>query len=343
MQVFLYLCGMKKRKKSKKQDQPKKDTTVISNSWYGTFRQWVLSIEEKQKNDVPPIVARDTEAHVCQHCGTEFTGSYCPKCSMPSRWKRFNWKLLFLNFLDIWGLGNRPMFRTIRDLFWRPGYMIRDYLRGHHLSYFPPFKMLAVWTIILVFMIWLLKHFTPAVPDMSEDFIRGIRESLGDRISQTTGSLLEQMQRALDYLNDHMLYRIILQNILVVLAVKWTFSKLSDYNLVETFFSQIYINCQFHILAFVTMLLTLKIPPIVTFFPYMEGFIPAPLVLAYDFHQLYGVTWKRALWKTIVVMFKLAILYTIIILVIMAVLYLTERFSNPTSPILTELDKLTTD
>ena len=33
------------------------------------------------------------------------------------------------------------MFRSIRDLILRPGYMIRDYLRGMQMAYFPPFKM----------------------------------------------------------------------------------------------------------------------------------------------------------------------------------------------------------
>ena len=33
------------------------------------------------------------------------------------------------------------MFRSIRDLILRPGYMIRDYLQGMQMAYFPPFKM----------------------------------------------------------------------------------------------------------------------------------------------------------------------------------------------------------
>ena len=33
------------------------------------------------------------------------------------------------------------MFRSLRDLILRPGYMIRDYLRGMQMAYFPPFKM----------------------------------------------------------------------------------------------------------------------------------------------------------------------------------------------------------
>ena len=33
------------------------------------------------------------------------------------------------------------MFRSIRDLMLRPGYMIRDYLSGMQMAYFPPFQM----------------------------------------------------------------------------------------------------------------------------------------------------------------------------------------------------------
>jgi cation transport ATPase len=40
------------------------------------------------------------------------------------------------------------MFRTIRDLLLRPGYMIRDYLRGMQMAYFPPFKMFFLITAL---------------------------------------------------------------------------------------------------------------------------------------------------------------------------------------------------
>ena len=47
------------------------------------------------------------------------------------------------------------MFRTLKELFWRPGYMIRDYLNGHRQFYFPPFKLVAVAVVLLVFVGWL--------------------------------------------------------------------------------------------------------------------------------------------------------------------------------------------
>lgn len=57
------------------------------------------------------------------------------------------WKT-FLLFIDVWGIGNRGMFHTIRDLILRPGFLICDYLSGKRSSYFPPFKLLFLLTTL---------------------------------------------------------------------------------------------------------------------------------------------------------------------------------------------------
>ena len=81
------------------------------------------------------------QQHCCSTCGTEYVGNYCPRCGQSSKIGRYSFKTAFLLFLDVWGLGNRGMFRTLRDLLLRPGYMIRDYLSGMQMAYFPPFKL----------------------------------------------------------------------------------------------------------------------------------------------------------------------------------------------------------
>lgn len=322
-----------KRHKTQKSKPVKKPKTVNPNSRYGKFRKWVQQLEQRQENDRPKITERDNEPHVCKHCGAEYTGEFCPKCSMPARWQRFNWKLLLKNFMDIWGLGSRSMFRTIRDLFWRPGYMIKDYLNGHHLSYFPPFKMLAVWSVFMLFVIMLyqaITSITPAESFKAQSIIQSLRNSELN-ISTTANALLEQIGQVIVYLQGHMLYRIIIQNILVVIAVKWAFSKVSNFNYVETFISQIYINSQFLIIAIVMILFSWQMPEDDGFSPYMiplGSYIP-PLVLAYDFHQLYGVTWKKALWKTVVVAFNLIILYGILLTIVGAIISLISHFTEP--------------
>jgi hypothetical protein len=75
-----------------------------------------------------------------------FTGNYCPRCGQSAKVGRFSFKKAIMLFLDVWGMGNRSFFRSIRDLMLRPGYMIRDYLSGMQSAYFPPFKMFFILT-----------------------------------------------------------------------------------------------------------------------------------------------------------------------------------------------------
>lgn len=111
----------------------------IAEKWHA-FREW-----QKQPHEVAPM---SEEWHTCQTCGQEFQGNYCPRCGQSARIGRYSFKKALLLFLDVWGLGNRGMFRTLRDLILRPGYMIRDYLSGMQMAYFPPFKLFFLLTTL---------------------------------------------------------------------------------------------------------------------------------------------------------------------------------------------------
>ena len=100
---------------------------------YRRFSEW-----KEQPHQVAPL---SEEEHECPTCGTRYEGNYCPRCGQSCKIGRYSFKNALLLYLDVWGVGNRGMFRSIRDLLLRPGYMIRDYLRGMQMAYFPPFKM----------------------------------------------------------------------------------------------------------------------------------------------------------------------------------------------------------
>lgn len=95
-------------------------------------------IWQRRPHEVKPL---SETTHECSSCGTAFQGNFCPRCGQAASVGRFSFKKAMLLFLDVWGVGNRGMFRSLRDLMLRPGYMIRDYLRGMQSAYFPPFKM----------------------------------------------------------------------------------------------------------------------------------------------------------------------------------------------------------
>lgn len=111
---------------------------------YKKFSEWQV-----KPHEVAPLV---NDKHVCATCHTEYQGNFCPRCGQKAIVGRYSFKQAFLLFLDVWGLGNRGMFRTIRDLLLRPGYMIRDYLSGMQMAYFPPFKMFFLVVALSVFV-----------------------------------------------------------------------------------------------------------------------------------------------------------------------------------------------
>lgn len=106
--------------------------------WLRAFYMW-----QRRPYEVDPL---SEATHECASCHTEFQGNYCPRCGQAAGVGRFSFRKAVLLFLDVWGIGNRSMFRSIRDLMLRPGYMIRDYLRGMQSAYFPPFKMFFLLT-----------------------------------------------------------------------------------------------------------------------------------------------------------------------------------------------------
>ena len=94
---------------------------------YKRFKEW-----EQQPHQVAPL---SEDHHECATCGTHYEGNYCPRCGQSAKIGRYSFKNAILLYLDVWGLGNRGMFRSIRDLILRPGYMIRDYLRGMQMAF----------------------------------------------------------------------------------------------------------------------------------------------------------------------------------------------------------------
>ena len=122
-------------------------TLTSKSSW--AVRRRAFRIWQHRPHQVAP---NDESMHTCQSCNTEFHGNYCPRCGQSANIGRFSFRTAILLFLDNWGIGNRSFFLTIRDLILRPGYLIRDYVRGRQSAYFPPFQMfflLATFSLLV--------------------------------------------------------------------------------------------------------------------------------------------------------------------------------------------------
>ena len=212
----------------------KKQKPIKKNTWRRKLRALDLRYDRRQKEkDTIPTV--DVTMRQCSNCGCKYAGRYCPQCGQAGTWNRYTWKQAFMNFLDIWGLGNRPMFRTIRELFWRPGYMVHDYLAGHRQFYFPPFKLLALMVIFTLFA-----YFVTGQEYVSN--FASISESL-DRLTLPPfiQPLLPLVKKFFDLLTNP-LYENILTTIVFVCFIRFAFGRIGGYNFIEIFIFLIYLT-----------------------------------------------------------------------------------------------------
>lgn len=157
---------------------------------------------------------------------------------------RMKFKNLFLNFLDIWGFGSRPMFRTIQNMFTRPGYMLREYLTGHQPLYFPPFKMLVVIIVVFLMSAWLLNA------NLSHEFtLGGLIKETESSLSPTASQLVNYIDKLLFWLYDHLAFAVLAMQLFAVIATRIAFRRCKlKWTMVELFFVHIYLAAQYYIL-----------------------------------------------------------------------------------------------
>ena len=97
------------------------------------------------------IIQPEGKQH-CLNCGADFEGAFCPHCGQYWRVQRVTARsildLIVTNITSI----NAKMPRTILDLFYRPGYLIADYLRGRRKNYSNPFSLIFVLAALFLIL-----------------------------------------------------------------------------------------------------------------------------------------------------------------------------------------------
>jgi len=114
-------------------------------------------------NHMTAINLDKAESHVCLNCGTEFRGDFCPRCKQKATTKRLTLKDTIRNFTDRFIHVDRGLLHTVIDLLIRPGYMVRDYLRGRRAEYIDP--------LLLIIIIIAISYFVPDMPNEKDAFV----------------------------------------------------------------------------------------------------------------------------------------------------------------------------
>ena len=250
----------------------------------------------------------------CLNCDNEYQGDYCPHCGQSAATRRFTIKNALSSTLEVWGMGNRSMPRTLWHLVTRPGHMIGDYLDGKRIPFFPPVKMLFVLCVFYALLSPLMErgdtHDTQYIQTAT---VEDTRQQIHTAATAQDKEELEKLKlekiavdtvgfvkSSLEWLHTHKAVQLLCLHSFFMLFACLVFRKSPvrpDTNLAENFYAQVYISCQ---------LTALSIPYALILAPKgtMTDFYPLPseimlVLLVWDFKQLYGFGWKATIRKTI--------------------------------------------
>lgn len=99
----------------------------------------------------------ETAAHcTCKNCGKPFQGNHCPHCGQDRNTPRFTIRNAFQNILSGFFNIDNGFSRNLIELLYRPGYMIRDYLKGKRVHYYKPFQTLFVLAALYIMAVQLI-------------------------------------------------------------------------------------------------------------------------------------------------------------------------------------------
>lgn len=125
------------------------------NPWYHPFKVRLRAFHIKliRGKQTPPI---NNETNICLNCGTTYTGNYCNRCGQSRNTPRYRLSNALRNIAGGFFNIDSGFGRTLLELLYRPGYMIRDFIGGKRVEYFRPFQTLFILAALYIMTVQLV-------------------------------------------------------------------------------------------------------------------------------------------------------------------------------------------
>lgn len=302
-------------------------TRCAAQAWSKALRLAArIAAWQRRGVEAAPLSA---ESHKCLNCNTDYTGNFCPRCGQPAAVSRFTFRHALKRTLEVWGLGNRSLPRTLWHLVYRPGHMIGDYLEGRQAPFFPPIKMLFLVTAAFV----VTQHFV--APDVMDEIYADAMARLAEQKADIPGgeeaypdkrfflegmdNFIDAFNKVTDFFKHNQAVELILSHALFALITVRVFRRSPlrpGMNLAECFFSQIFIASQLMMVSMVCLIATQGSMWIDNMYCMPTWLLL--LVLLYDYRQLYGFGLLRTAWYTLKVLMGWFVMMFLLLVVWMA-------------------------
>lgn len=256
----------------------------------------------------------------CLNCHTEFIGNYCPSCGQPASTQRFTVKKALMATLEVWGMGNRSLPRTVLHLIYRPGQMIGEYLDGKRMPFFPPVKMLFVLCIFFAVESSLLGEKTISEQITSSMNDEALKKNLTENTNNTvvnfngkkisTEEMMMTVKDIVVWMDQHKAVELICLHSFFMLFAWMVFRKSPTRpksTMAEHFFTQVFMSGQMMALSIIYL-------PIFSNGKEDYAFYPLPwwllfILFVWDYKYIFGYKWKTTIRKVIVIHFLSIVLF----------------------------------
>ena len=256
----------------------------------------------------------------CLNCHTEFIGNYCPSCGQPASTQRFTVKKALMATLEVWGMGNRSLPRTVLHLIYRPGQMIGEYLDGKRMPFFPPVKMLFVLCIFFAVESSLLGEKTISeqiTSSMNDEALKkDLKENSNNTVVNFNGKKIsteEMMMTVKDivvWMDKHKAVELICLHSFFMLFAWMVFRKSPirpKSTLAEHFFTQVFMSGQMMALSIIYLPIFSNGKEDYTFYPLPWWLLF--ILFVWDYKYIFGYKWKTTIRKVIVIHFLSIVLF----------------------------------
>lgn len=88
----------------------------------------------------------------CKNCGNEFEGKFCNQCGQKKIEGRITFKEAIHNFFHAFTHVDSGIFYLIKELSYRPGFVVKEYLDGRRNKYYNPLQFLVITVAISTFL-----------------------------------------------------------------------------------------------------------------------------------------------------------------------------------------------
>ena len=256
----------------------------------------------------------------CKNCNTTLVGDFCHNCGQKSATRRITLKSLFRDLSHAFTSADKGIIYTILQLYRHPGEMIRLYISGRRVRFFPPFTLM----LILTGLYGLINHFTPIEHVTAEQI---------DAIGAESNVHLGLWSSIIEWVSNSETFMTLFMLPFSALAIKWMFNGISriKYNFAEYLYIAAYICSQ----RLIVRILMLAIP-----FIWNEEIYDSVLgimnyvyiiFITWTTKELFSIKTFEALWRSIAmgILSTLMLIFLIIVaIIVIAMVLYTVKYSQ---------------